>query len=97
MEFLDFNPAKKMTHSVKARIVTLAEPTLSGKIVVTFNSNWHATDGPYLEFDESIRRVRISHTSFKPRWQDIVWDPNRHSLTVKGDGYGFSLVFSSVG
>lgn len=64
-----------------------------GSIRITFCSNWHSGDGPYIEVGNEIKSFGISFLSFKPAWQTFVWDSLSKKLSVSGDGYKFILEF----
>lgn len=67
-----------------------------GNIQFKINSNWHSGDGPYLDFDETIKGFGIHFTKFEPKWQEMTWDRDEFTLTVKDpkNSYEFSLAFT---
>lgn len=93
MAKLGLHPGHERSYTVPADFFN--EKTKSrGSIQVTFNCNWHSGEGPYLEFGEEFRSFGIRYTQFKPLWQEMRWDEPERTLTVRGDGYQFSLTFS---
>lgn len=93
MKALGFKASEAHSFQVEAKITNNLKPTSQGMIEVTFNSNWHSGDGPYLQADFVIKSYGIPYEEFKPRWQLFSFDSSSRTLTVKGDGYDFDLQF----
>ena len=93
MEFLSLDPNEARSHDVQARI-TLERPKASaGGIAVTFQSNWHSGDGPYLDFGDEIKGYGVRYAQFKPKWVNITWSSADTSLRIEGSEYDFTLKF----
>jgi hypothetical protein len=94
MEALNLDSNAERSHTARARFANLRDRKLSGSIVVTFNSNWHSGDGPFLEFGEEIKSFGIRYTQFKPQWLKITWSPQALELAITHEDYGFTLQFT---
>ena len=92
MEDLGFHLSRRQTFDAEATIFN-PKNRLSGFISVTFNSNWHSGDGPFIEVDDVIKSFGITYTSFKPQWQDFKYNQIEKKLIISDDGYQFSLSF----
>ena len=92
MEDLGLSIGDQNEHKVRAYLFNPGNKQ-SGNIRVTFCSNWHSNDGPFLEVGEEMKSFGISYVSFKPAWQTFEWVGSSKELTVKGNGYEFTLGF----
>ncbi len=95
MEDLGFHLSEAQMFDAQAKIVNLFNERKRGRIKVTFQSNWHSGDGPYIEMDEAIKGYGIQYSCFKPKWQRFKYEPSCRTLKVEGDGYSFTLEFNS--
>lgn len=92
MEALGLRRSEKREFKVKPQIRNLRTDAF-GPIHFSINSNWHSGDGPWLDFDDSIRGYGIPFTKFTPGYQDIDWDDEAFCLTVADQAYEFTLTF----
>ena len=92
MDDLDFNSNDSLTHQVVA-VLNNPSNKRTGVITVTFNSNWHSGDGPYLDVDDAIRSFGINHTNFKPKWQKFTYSKEKRKMEIRGNDYNFELTF----
>jgi hypothetical protein len=93
MEELGFEQSSARTFEAKAKIINNLKKTSQGNIKVTFHSNCHSGDGPYLDADYTIKSYGIPYQEFKPKWQKFEFQKDQRILNVSGDGYDFSLEF----
>src|SRR3990172_4902259 len=78
---LGINANDQITKTVTATLFN-ERTKASGTISVTFNSNWHSGDGPYLEIGDEIRSFGIQYEVFKPQFLDIKY--NRENKKLNG-------------
>lgn len=93
MEELGFEQTSARKFEAKAKLINNLKTTSQGRIEVTFHSNWHSGDGPYLEADYTIRSYGIPYEEFKPKWQKFEFQKDQKILNISGNGYDFSLEF----
>ena len=92
MKDLGIDTARQLRNKVDAWIFNPSSKA-RGDITVTFHSNWSSSDGPYIEFDETIRGFGLNHAEYRPRWVDMRYDKSEKCLTVSHEGYEFTLTF----
>lgn len=92
MNSLGFRVSDSTEHSTTAKLFNETNKQ-SGIIDVTFKSNWHSGEGPFLEVGDEIRGFGIRYLQFKPRWVEFTWNPDDKELVVVGNDYKFSLGF----
>lgn len=66
-----------------------------GTVDVTFNSNWHSGDGPYVEVGDEIRGFGIPYEVFKPQFIDITYNGGSKQLEFSHKAYNFTLQFKT--
>lgn len=93
MSDLGLHPNKAHKFTVDAIIEITGTNYNQGNLIVTFNSNVHSGEGPYIETGEEIMGFGIPHTIFKPRFQKFIYTSQSKTLLVSGNDYSFTLVF----
>lgn len=63
---------------------------------VEFCNDVHSHQGPYIEFDETIRGFGMQYQVFKPQFQHFSFSAsnNEGMLVCKGKGFEFSMKFN---
>lgn len=90
MEYFDLHPSAHLEYGMRANI-RVHGTNQGGSIRFIVNSNWHVGQGPFLDFDETIKSYGVMYTRFTPQFQEITWEQASEELTVKGKGYAFTL------
>ena len=93
MQALGIDTAHLLVNKIEATIFNPSNNNV-GNIVVTFNSNWNSSDGPYLEFDETIRGFGLYYRLYNPRWVSMNYHERTMELAVRGADYEFVLSFA---
>lgn len=100
MAFLGLSPEKR-TQSFSPRVIEANGKHTGGLANADFRIDPHTHDGPYLEFDASIRGYGITYEVFKPQFQSFAFEQKEDGerigvLTVKNakPSYSFSLEVS---
>ncbi len=95
MTALNFGLSEKpKRNTIEASFQDLNNVDKQGELDVTFDANWHANEGPFIEVSSVIRSFGIQYTKFTPTWQIFKYDSSTSTLTVSGDNYNFSLCFN---
>lgn len=95
MASLGFERNQKSFFTTKATIVNNKKRTPQGSIDVTFYSNSHSGDGPYIMVDEVIKSYGIMYVEFQPKWQQFIFHREKLVLNIKGKDYNFDLGFTN--
>ncbi len=91
MEELGLHPADQTEFDVSAKL-TFGK-TRGSRINLRINSNPYSGNGPYLDFNETIKSYGLRFTRFTPQYQEMIWDEAMFTLTVIGQNYQFILEF----
>ncbi len=94
MEDLGLDISESPSFEIQTEIINLDTQDF-GEITVTFKSNWHSGDGPYILINDTIRSFGITYTEFKPRWQRFEYSEHDKTLFVSGENYSFTLRFDT--
>jgi hypothetical protein len=94
IDYLKIDINKNIQNLVRAKINVIAPNESTGSIEVIFMSNWNSGEGPYIEFDETIKGYGIQYTQFKPQWVEMKWNSKTSTLTISNNSkYEFELIF----
>ena len=92
MEDLGIGINEQNTKTVTANL-TCTSPRSYGTVNVTFHSNWHSGDGPYLVIGSEMRGFGIPFEEFRPATVDFTYHRETKQLHISHENYKFSLQF----